>query len=280
MPPGPGYGGGYPPGPGYPPQGVRYGAYSAAGVPMRLKQSPGKGLVIGLCGIAALLLSYFATPWVSVGGEDVTFTDIREAFHPDESSASTVDPNATVTVPEIGDVGSGDPLSPATTSIDPNAQLPTTTVPGQTPLNTVTPPLPPVVQAPTPAVSSHQENLEQYTDWGWRLVLLVSMTAVVFSAWLVPRDRIARFLTGTLTVPCLGWVNFFDKEGASAPRVLGTLAALYVVLGVAGNAYYLFWEQEAAPDPAYGALLGIAGAFAVLVSCIIGTMREWVPEYS
>jgi hypothetical protein len=43
-----------------PPPPPGYGGYAPGGVPMRLKHSPGKGLGIGLCGIAALLLSYFA----------------------------------------------------------------------------------------------------------------------------------------------------------------------------------------------------------------------------
>jgi hypothetical protein len=285
--PAPGYGGGYPQpgfgppqGPGYGPA-VGYGGYSSTGVPMKLKHSPGRGLVIGLCGIAALLLSYFATPWISEGGEDVTFEDMREALNPDESSATTFDPNTTVTVPDLGQVPGGGQVTVPTTFVDPNAPQPSVPT-GQTPtFNTVTPPSLPVVQTPTGSSGSDtgRDSLEQYTDWGWLLVLYMAIAGVVFSALLVPRDRTARFLTGTLTSVCLGWVNFFDKEGASAPRVLSGLGATYGLLIVVLNAWYLYWDKPNSPDPALGAWLSIAGAIAVLAGCIIGTKREWVPEY-
>jgi hypothetical protein len=238
---------------------------------MRLKQSPGLGLVVGLCGIAALLLSYFALPWISEGGEDVTFDDIRAAFHPDESSGSTPDPSVSVTLPGIGDAGTGEVGSGA----------PTTGPEGLPPLDTVTPPLP-TIETPTVTSSydSATEQLKEYTDWGWKLVLYMSIVAVVFATWLVPRDRAARLVTGTLTVPCLGWVNLFDREGASAPRVLSTLAGILVVLEVVGNAWHLFWDKPHSPDPAIGALLGVVGSIAVLAACIISTKREWVPEYA
>ena len=234
---------------------------------MRLKHSPGPGLIVGLCGIAALLLSYFALPWVSEGGEDVSFEDIREMFHPDEASASTVDPGATVT-----------------TFVDPDL-----TVPGTTPLNTVVPPLPqdgtptgPIVSpsvTPTVAYDGAANELEAYTDWGWTMVLYFAIAAVVSATLLVPRDRAARLVTGTLTVPCLGWVNLFDREGSSAPRVLSTLASAFVVLEVVGNAHNLFWDKTGSPDPAIGAWLGVVGAVAIVAASIIGTKREWVPEH-
>jgi hypothetical protein len=281
----PGYGGypqpgyGAPSGPGRPP--VNYGGYPGAGVPMRLKHTPGKGLVIGSCGIAALLLSYFATPWISEGGEDVSFKDMREALNPEEGSGSPTafDPNATVTVPELGQVPGLDPSVTATTTFDPNVPLPTV-APGEIPLNTVTPPLP-VVQSPTVSNSDPgRDSLKQYTEWAWLLVLYLAIAGVTFSAWLVPRDRTARFVTGTLTSVCLGWVNFFDKEGSSAPRVLSGLGATYGLLTVVMNAWYLYWDKPQSPDPAIGAWLSIVGAMAVLASCIIGTKREWVPEHS
>ena len=268
MPP-PGYGG-YPPAPGYPPGGVRYGGYAPGGVPMRLKHSPGKGLVIGLCGIAALLLSYFALPWISEGGQDVSFTDIREAFHPDESSTSALEPGATVT-----------------TFVDPTATVPITGPVGQPTFNTVVPPLPeagtptgPIVSpSAAPGYDGAANELEAYTDWGWTTALYLSIAGVVFACWLVPRDRVGRLLTGTLTVPCLGWVNLVDREGSSAPRVLSTLAAAFVVLLVVGNAHNLFWDKTGSPDPAIGAWLGVVGAVAIVAASIIGTKREWVPDH-
>jgi hypothetical protein len=107
---------------------------------------------------------------------------------------------------------------------------------------------------------------------------LLSIAGVVFACRLVPRDRVGRFVTGTLTVPCLGWVNLVDREGSSAPRVLSTPAAAFVVLLVVGNAHNMFWDKTGSPDPAIGAWLGVAGSIAVLAACIIGTKREWVPE--
>jgi hypothetical protein len=188
---------------------------------------------VGLCGIAALLLSFFGTPWISNAGDDLTFKDLRDIFHPEDettpAAATAATPAAATPEPGVGLVG-----------------------------------------------QDHLENLKQYTDWGWGLVLYLSVAGVVFSTWIVPRDRAGRVLTGTLTTGCLGWVNVFDKDG-SGPRVLSSLVAIYVVLMVAGNAWYLFWDVENSPDPAYGALLGIAGAFAVLAACIMGTKREWVP---
>jgi hypothetical protein len=293
--PGPGYGGGYPqglgpgmpPGPGYgPPGGVRYGGYTAGGVPMRLKQSPGTGAIVGLVGIAFLLLSYFALPWISQGGESVSFTDMREAFHPDESSA---------TVPGTGDLGTGTVGSGAPTTFPaPDTTLPPDGSGGLPPLNTVTiPELPGVdpndpnaTATPTPAPSGSfgdsgaYTDLKQYTGWGWVLQLYLAAVSVGFAALLVPRDRVARFVTGTLTVPCLGWVNFFDREGSSAPRVLSGLASVYGLAIVLVNAYHLYWEEPHSPDPGIGAWLAIVGAIAVFVACIIGAKREWVPEYS
>lgn len=207
-----------------PPVPPGYGGDAAGGVPLRLQHSPGKGLAIGLAGILALLLSYFALPWISEGGQDVMFEDIRQAFHPEESSTATIDAGAA-------------------------------------------------------SSDDDTDELEAYTDWGWTTVLYLSIAGVVFAAWLVPRDRVGRLVTGTLTIPCLGWVNLFDREGASAPRVLSTLGAAFVVLEVVGNAYNIFWDGSGAPDPAIGAWLGVAGSIAVLVACVIGTEREWVPDH-
>jgi hypothetical protein len=61
--------------------------------------------------------------------------------------------------------------------------------------------------------------------------------------------------------------------------VLSALGATYGLLIVLMNAWYLYWDKSPSPDPAIGAWLSIVGAFAVLASCIIGTKREWVPEY-
>jgi hypothetical protein len=247
---------------------------------MRVIHSPGKGLVIGLCGIAALLASFFTLPWISENGEDVTFKDLRDMFHPDED-ANAVGPNATVTVPGTGSASSQDPpLSPSTTFVDPATVTTSPPPPGQDPtLNTVTPPLPtvPTPQSVNMSSDNRLDDLEQFTDWSWLLVLYLTVTAVLFSTWIVPTDRGSRVVTGFLTSACLGLVNLADKNGTSAPRILSTLSALYALAIQLQACWYLFWDLEGSPDPAIGALSGIAGAGAVVVACIIGTERRYIP---
>jgi hypothetical protein len=236
---------------------------------MRSRHRPGRGLVLGLCGLGALLLSFFGLPWISEGGEDLTFKDLREIFNPDEQAIADggeATPSDDATVPGL------DPqLSPSTTYLD----LPTVTVPGNIP--PIPPETPEVIQAAMPS-DNRLEDLEQYTDWSWLLVIYLATTSVIFSTWIVPTDRSGRVLTGFLTSACLGLVNLLDKDGSSAPRVLCTLSALWAA-GIQLQAFwYLYWDVENSPDPAYGALLGLAGALAVVVACIMGTRREFVPQ--
>src|SRR5262249_48039883 len=122
------------------------------------------------------------------------------------------------------------------------------------------------------------EDLEQYTDWSWLMVIYLATSGVIFSTWIVPTDRAGRVLTGFLTSACLGLVNLADKDGSTAPRVLGTLSALYALVVQLQAFWYLFWDVENSPDPAIGALLGLGGTVAVVVACIIGTRRELVPH--
>lgn len=290
MPPGPMGPGPMGPGPYHPqqmpmgwqgyPQAIPYNGSDPRN--LRLKHSQGPGLLIGLGGAVALLLSFFVLPWFSVGGEDVSFSDMRDAFNADDATGAAT---------------SSAGMVPDTTVLDPSATVPPVTSidPDQPTFNTVSPPgfddsgtgtpvtVPPLDgsgQVPSvspPDYNDHSDQLEAFTDWGWGVALWVAVIGVVFTCLVVPSDRVARALTGTLVLPCLGWVNLVDRDGSSAPRVLGGLAGLYGVLIVVGNAWYLFWDNEGSPDPGLGALLGIAGAIAVFVACCMGTRKEWVP---
>jgi hypothetical protein len=218
---------------------------------------PGRGLVVGLCGLAALLLSLFALPWVTEGGDDITFKDIRDSFHPDDRSA---------TVPGGGLDSGGVP--PTTYLVPESDPLPQTV------------PVPETVYVP-PSSDQRLETLQEYTDWTWALVVYFAAAAVVFSTWIVPTGRGLRTLTGFLTVPCLGMiVNLVDKDGSNAPRVVSVLAALYASLVHGQALWYLFWDVENSPSPAVGVWLGVAGLIAVIVACVMGTRREVVPQYS
>jgi hypothetical protein len=96
---------------------------------MRLRHRPGRGLVVGVCGLAALLLSFFALPWISEGGDELTFKDLRDIFNPDEQATSA---GQDVGVPSEGPAAGIDPqLAPSTISQDPNAVPPG--VPGKHP---------------------------------------------------------------------------------------------------------------------------------------------------
>jgi hypothetical protein len=266
--------------PGYPQQSIPYNGSDPRG--LKLKHSPGPGLWIGLGGAVALLLSFFVLPWFSVGGEDVSFSDLRDAYNADDDTGMATSSGTTpdTSLPDI--------TLPPVTSIDPNQPTFNTVVPPgfetqvtepQIGTPVTPPPLSPSVSAPSD-YDDRSDELEAFTDWGWAVSLWVATVGVIFTCLVVPGDRVARAVTGTLVLPCLGWVNLVDRDGSSAPRVLGGLAAIHTVLIVVGNGWYLFWDNEGSPDPGLGALLGMAGAIAVLVACCMGTKKEWVPAYA
>jgi hypothetical protein len=239
---------------------------------LKVRHSAGRGLYVGLAGIALLLLSFFATPWVSspAGGDDLSFHDLHDVFHPDGSSSSAASSTVTTTTPGLG----------TTPGLDTNTSLP--------PIgNPVTPPLPgagslpDTSSTPTPTFSSSSsrsdaaDQLKSFTGTGWIWALYLAVVGVVFSTWIVPSDRSGRLLTGILTAGCLGIVNLFDKDGTSAPRVLSTLANIVGAALVIGNCWNLFWRFDGSPDAAFGAYVGCAGSIAVLVACVMGSKRTW-----
>jgi hypothetical protein len=280
----------------YPQQQMGWGGYGQ-GIPyngsdprnLRLKHSAGPGLKVGLGALAALLLSFFVLPWFSAGDESVSFMDMRDAFDADDDAgtagSSSVGPDATLpasggldpsvtTLPPADGGGSlGTPVTPPV--INGGGEVPGDLPPIGTP---VSPDL-----GSTPAASSdfndHSDELEAFTDWGWLAVLYTATIVLLFTCWIVPGDRVLRFITGTAVIPCLGWVNLVDRDGGSAPRVLGGIVAFNTVLIVAGNAWYLFWDNEGSPDPGIGAWLGILGSIALFVACVMGTKKEWVPAH-
>jgi hypothetical protein len=244
---------------------------------LKVRHSAGRGLYVGLAGIALLLLSFFATPWVSpAGGDDLSFKDLRDLFHPDSSPSSAAGPTVTTTTPDLG----------TTPGLETDTSLP--------PIgNPVTPPLPDAGSLPgagslpdTPSTptfddsssssrSDAADQLESFTGTGWIWALYLAVAGVVFSTWIVPSDRSGRLITGILTAGCLGIVNLFDKDGTSAPRVLSTLANLVGAALVIGNCWNLFWRFDGSPDAAFGAYVGCAGSIAVLVACVMGSKRTW-----
>ena len=91
APPGPYAQPGYGPAPQpYAPAPWGYGRppYGGAVGPALVRHRPGAGLVLGLIGLALLLASLTALPWISSGGEDATFSDIRDALDEAPSSNS------------------------------------------------------------------------------------------------------------------------------------------------------------------------------------------------
>jgi hypothetical protein len=274
--PPPGYGGPGPWGAGGPGPWGAGGPVGQSPVPTVVRHVPSRGLVVGLCGLAALLVSIFALPWITEGGEDVTFHDLRDIFNPDEGAATG--PGGGLLAPSAGSAGSGLD-SPLTPSPAPGGAPPTTYLvpePGQVPQ---TIPVPETAYVPTS--DERLKTLEEYTDWTWALVLYFTTVGVVFSTWLVPRERALRMITGFLTGACVGLlVNLADKDGSNAPRIVSTLAALYGAVVHLQALWYLFWDVEGSPSPSVGVWLGLAGLIAVVVACVMGTRREVVPQYS
>jgi hypothetical protein len=261
-----------------------YGAYGPPPGPAGaavVRHRPGGGLVLGLIGAIALLLSFTALPWVSAGGEDVTFPDIRDAFEAidDLDSGGSVDvPDVTVP-PSVdeGDVSGGGPLGPVVTP--PGMPVsPEDTVPGESPLGPVVSPddLGTPVQA---AGGDETEFVEIYAKGLWVVVAVMTVVAVVLSTWLVPRSRGGRVVSGFLMAGIVGMaVNLADEEGTVGPRVSAALVVL-LCLGVHGYALIDLYGDTFAPDAAWGVWAGVAGLVVALIGCVMGTRIERVPAH-
>ena len=125
------------------------------------------------------------------------------------------------------------------------------------------------------AMTQDMRDLEDYTDTGWWVVTYVAITAVLFATWVVPQDRSWRMLTWLIANPCLGFVAYFDKRGETAPRVLGAISGLYVLVAHGQAMERLF--GDGGPDAAVGAQMGLAAGILIVVACLMGTTTEHVP---
>jgi hypothetical protein len=251
-----------------------------------VRHRAGVGLVLGAVGVLALVLSLTALPWVSAGGDEATFSDIRDAFDALDDFGGvggTPDP-PDVTVPPVdgslpGGGSMGDPVSP----VPPpgvRRQEPPVGVP-------VTPPGAPdpgvpvspgdIEPGPPPPAGLDSEYLEAYVMAVWLVVVAMAALAVVFATWVVPRSRGGRMATGFLMAGVLGLaVNAVDGEGTVGPRVAGALVLL-LCLGAHGAAVYDLFGEDLAPDPAWGVWVGIGGLVLALLGCVMGTRTERVP---
>lgn len=271
-PQGPGYGPppGYGPGAGFAPQGPGHWpspGFGGYGSRTELRHRPGAGLAIGLVGVALLLLSYVALPWASGGGVDADFSDIRDMY----SSSTEYRPTG------VGD-SRGEGGGPTEVPMPPVAP-PTVGLRQQEPV-----PPPPPTPVPGPGtgptavpVTGEDEFMELYVEVFWYGILAMTVVAVVFATWLVPRSRGLRIVIGFLVGGLLGLViNAVDEQGKVAPRLTGAMIAV-LCLGVHGYALSILFGDDYSPDPAIGVWTGVAGLIAVLVGCVVGTRTEQVP---
>jgi hypothetical protein len=214
-----------------------------------VRHRPGPGLLMGAIGVLLMVLSLTALPWVSAGGEDATFSDIRDAFDAVDdyygAGAVTAGPALPrVQQQELPPVGEPAPV-PTPTAVDPPSN----------------------------------DFIEIYADMGWIVELAILVMAVVFATWLVPASKSGRMVTGFITAGIVGLaVNAADNEGSVGPRVCGALAAL---MGIGLHAFALLdlFGDEYAPDPAWGVWAGVLGLLLVLTGCCMGTRVERGPAY-
>jgi hypothetical protein len=204
--------------------------------------------------------------------------------------APTAPPAGTATTTTVGGMGlvgkprqaPGDPTAtsvptggtgiPATTAPTVTASSPApTVVPGAATATT----LPAAAPAASGAMGTlGGDYIEAFTEWGWIAVLALTGVAVLFSTLIVPRSFGGRLLTGFLMAAVIGLlVNAADREGISAPRVTGALVTILAGAGLAGALWQLFGE-DAAPSPAWGVWVGVGGATAALLGCLLGTRRQ------
>lgn len=245
--PAPGYG----PNPSYPPRGgPAYGGPPPAPMGGVVRHRPGLGLVLGLMGALALVASLTMLPWVEAGGQEVTFSDIRDAY--ENVDELTNAPLAPPPAPEGSTGSSGFDAS----------DIPTTGEITETAENT-----------------GKNAYLEVYTAWGWIGVLAGVSVAILFATLVVPSSKGGRLVTGFLTAGLLGLLfNVGDDEGRFGPRISGAVATLGAG-GLHVAAIWALFSEELSPDPAVGVWVGVGGLLAVFVACIVGTRTERVAAY-
>jgi hypothetical protein len=194
----------------------------------------GAGALVGVAGLACLLLALVVLPWFQAGGRDVTRSDLHTALAIPEADAGDLVPDASDVVPtslpegvptpgEVGDAVEQQARDAAS-------------------------------EAATAAIDEGRRRyLELYTDVGWIAVASAAAAAVVFSTILTPRSRLLSLLLG---------VRIFAGVAVVAAG-LAHGAALWVVFG-----------GEGAPAPAFGVWVGVGGLAAVLLGCVLGPKQR------
>jgi hypothetical protein len=210
-----------------------------------------------------LLLSFTVLPWVSEGGEDASFGDIRDAF------------DAADDFEVYGDSGDlGDPGMSGVRQQEPPPIGPP-----------VSPPIPeytvPEYPSTPPASSSGSETdfIELYVHVLWIAVVVMGAVAVLFATWTVPGSKSGRIIVGFLIAGVVGLaINAADEDGAVGPRVSGALVTLlagglhtFAVLDLFGDDY--------APDLAWGVWAGFGGLLLMLIGCVMGTRIDRSPAF-
>ena len=221
--------------------------------------------MVGLIGLALLVASLAALPWISAGGEDATLRDIGDAY-------SALDGL---------DVGDGGIFAP------PEVSLPEVTVPdGSSPDDglgpVVTPPgLPgPAEDTYTPPPGGDTEPFHELYAKGlcWAVAVWAGLALVAAALW-VPGGKGGRIGLGFVVGGLVGLLaNVLDDRGRAGPRVTGAFVAA-VCLAAHSIAVMGIFGEEGAPDPAIGAGAGALGLVLVFVGCVIGTRTEPAPAW-
>jgi len=185
---------------------------------------------VGIGGAIAFLAALLVLPWFSAGGEDVTLADIRSAF-----SVPATDP---ADLPGAGG---------ETPSTLPSGEIPT-------PDDIADAAEEQVRDAATDAAAGVIDDgkaryLELYADTLWWIVGGVVAVAAVASTLLAPRSTALSLLLGVRRI-----------------------AAAFLVPAAAahGAALWIVFTGDAAPTPAVGVWIGVAGLAGAFLGCLIG----------
>jgi len=266
MPGGPGFGYGY----GYGPRSMR----------TVVRHKPGLGALLGVGGFVMLLLSLTVLPWVSAGGHDTSFSDIRKAVHQSDhlnTGGGGLNPTNTslppnLTVPSVpGGGGVGTPVTPPS-------------IPGGGGIgNPVSPPSFPQFRATdaAPAVpaaaSTKGDYLKTYAKGLWILVLVWTGFAVLFATLWVPGSTGARAVIGFLMAGVIGLVvGIVDEDGTVSMRVIGALATVVAAVLHFAAVQDLF-PSHGGPSWGLGLWASLAGFLLIFAGCAVGTQQTRYP---
>jgi hypothetical protein len=247
--------------------------------------------VLGLLGLALLLLSHTALPWYSVdladgSSESVKLSDIGDMLQ--DLHKATI--SGGLTVPETDPTATVPATIPPITDADGNQiGTPVTPPPIGDP---VSPPLPPVGGDPTGGgsvgtpvsplggsaeVDEDYAFLRYYATGSWIMLIVFGTMAVVFACWWVPRSRGGRAVTGFLMIGVFGLIiNLVDEKGAVGSRICAVIGTIVGTL-LYGAAVVKVFNHDGSPGWGPAIYLGFTGLLLLLVGCAIGTRRETVP---